>query len=179
MTVSAQVADSAVPVVYDDQYIVGHGSGTAFIVNPGDWLIFSGQYVISSSSATFAHWKASGAGIALDRNPAYDWAGRQVVNSAIGIATRGLFRVSANFSGLVNLGVLACPNTTGSGVGAPSGVTGVGAMWVTATPVTVSGGTAAAPVPGVAQVIGSYPSLGVAGTGQLDIRLWPRNADYY
>jgi hypothetical protein len=156
-------------------YVTVHASGVGLEVNPGDWVSFSGQYGIATHDGV-AYFKASGVGVALDRNPAYDWAGNQVVNSALLVATRGIFQVSANFSGVPNLGVLAFPDMTGSAVNAPSGVTGLGAIWNTGVPVSVSGATAAAPVKGVAQVIGSngpYP------TGQLSIRVFPRNADYY
>jgi hypothetical protein len=177
MSVSAQNAASAIPVS-EGRYIAAAASGTATVINPGDYVAFSGQYIVAASTGT-AYWKASGLGIAMDRNPAYDNAGRQVINSGVIVSTYGVYRVSANFSGRVNLGVVAFPGTTGSAVNAPSGVTGVGATWGTAAPVSVSGGTAAAPVQGVAQVIGSYPELGLGGTGQLDIRLWPRTSDYY
>lgn len=178
MSVTAQVAGSGLPAVNDDRYVTVNAGTTANVVNPGDFVAYSGQAAVSVSDDV-AYWKASGIGVALDRNPAYDPAGRQVVNSALLVATRGIFRVSAGFSGRVNLGVLAFPDTTGSAVNAPSGVTGVGAVWGTANPSTVSGGTAANAGKGVAQVIGSYPELGAAGTGQLDIRLWPRNGDFY
>jgi len=175
MTVSAKAAVSGIPV-RDDQYVVGHGGTTALVVNPGDYVAYSGSCVVAAPTA-LAYWKISGLGIALDRNPAYDAAGRQVVNSGILVATRGQFRVSAAHSGQVNHGVLAAMKTSGSAVNAASGVTGIGGTWITATPQTVSGGTAGVVV-GVAQVVGWYNS-GPAGTGQIDIRLWPRNADYY
>jgi len=180
MTVTAQNAASGTPVVADDQYIVMPASGTALIINPGDWVGASGFWIAAMEDAQ-AYWKASGLGVAMSRNPAYDWAGRQVVNSAVIIATRGIFRVSAAFSGQVLNGVLAYPVTTGSAVNAPTGLTGVGATWNTANPVPMSGSTAA-PVGGllgVAQVLASYPALGLGGTGQMDIRLWPRNADNF
>jgi len=169
----------------DNHYVVVNASGVALEINPGDYVAFSGQHAIAVNTG-IASWKVSGGGIALDRNPAYDWAGRQVGKSALLVATRGLFRVSANFSGQPLMGLLAGPVTTGSAVGAPSGVTGVGATWNTATPVAcsslaASGRASANPdptVPAVAQVVGWYNS-GPAGTGQLDISLWPRNADYY
>lgn len=176
MTVSAKAAVSGIPVK-DDQYVVGHGGTTALVVNPGDYVAYSGSCVVAAPTA-LSYWKVSGVGIALDRNPAYDAAGRAVVNSGILIATRGQFRVSASFSGQPNLGTVAAMKASGSGVNAASGVTGAGGTWITATPVSVSGGTAAGPVVGVAQVVGWHNS-GPAGTGQLDIRLWPRNADYY
>ena len=150
MTVTAQNAISGIPVK-EDCYVVGNASGTAFEINPGDYVCFSGLYVIAANTGV-ASWKASGVGIALDRNPAYDWAGRQVVNSALLIATHGVFRVSANFSGQPMYGLVVNPTTTGSGVNAPSGTTGVGATWNTANPGPVSG--TVAPINGVAQVIG-------------------------
>lgn len=173
MTVTANGAVSAIPAVDDSLYIYGNASGTGLVINPGDYVVFSGAYVIAATGL-----KQSGAGIAMDRNPAYDWAGRQVINSALLIATRGLFRVSASFSGQPLFGLVCQMAATGSAVNSPSGVTGVGATWNTGTPVSVSGGTAAAPVSGYAQVINWYNS-GPAGTGQMDIRLWDRNADYY
>lgn len=176
MTVTAQGAVSAIPAVPDSLFVTIHASGTALEINPGDYVAWSGQHAIAVHDGV-PFWKASGIGIALDRNPVYDPAGRQVVNSALLVARRGTFWVSASFSGQPNLGVLAFPDTTGSGVGAPSGATGVGSTWGTANPVSVSGGTGAAPVKGVAQVVGWRP--GVGGTGQLEIALWDRQADYY
>lgn len=176
MTVSAQGAFSGVPIA-DDMYITIHASGTALEINPGDYVSFSAQYGHATHDGV-AWFKASGLGIALDRNPAYDWAGRQVVNSALLVQTHGVFHVSANFSGNPLLGVLAYPDMTGSGVNAPSGNTGIGAVWNTGAPVSVSGGTAAAPVKGVAQVV-AWNAQGNGGTGEMDIRVWPRPADYY
>lgn len=178
MTVSATNAVYTTPAVQDDLYVVGNACATTNTINPGDWVVWSGTGIAAAEDAQ-AYYKASGAGIALDRNPATDNAGRSVVNSALVIATRGIFRVSGNHSGQILNGVLAYPATTGSGVNAASGVTGLAAKWQTGLPVSVSGGTAVAFVSGVAQVIACYPSLGPAGTGQWDIRLWDRNADIY
>jgi len=160
----------------EGMYIALPASGTAHEINPGDYVAASGHYIIAVNTG-IAYWKASGIGVAMDRNPAIDPAGRTIINSAVLVARYGQFRASANFSGQPLLGVLAGPVTTGSGVNAPSGVTGVGAKWNTAAPVAVSGGTAAAPVAGIAQVVGWR--TGPGGTGQLDLVLWPRNADYY
>lgn len=176
MAVTAKSAYNGVPVA-DGQFIVGDASGTALAINPGDYVCWSGNYIIATEDAD-STWKVSGLGIALDRNPAYDWAGRQVVNSALLVARHGLFHVSASFSGKPLYGTLAYPVTTGSGVNAPSGATGLGATWDTGVPVSVSGGTGAAPVKGVAQVVG-WSNGSNAGTGELDIVLWDRNADYY
>lgn len=176
MTVSATNAISGIPT-HEDIFLTVDASGTALEINPGDFVSYSGQHAIASHDG-IAFYKASGIGIALERNPAFDWAGRQVVNSALLVCTEGQYRVSANFSGQVALGVLAFPDFTGSAVNAPSGVTGLGAVWNTALPVSVSGGTAAAPVDGVAVVIRWFNS-GPAGTGQMDIRQFNRNADYF
>lgn len=179
MTVSAQGAISGVPVVRDDTYVTVNASGTALIINPGDYVIFSGNYAVATAlGAAGGGAKSSGLGVALDRNPAYDWAGRQVINSALLVATRGIFHVSANFSGQPKLGVVAYSDATGSGVNTPTGVTGKAATWQTANPVSVSGATAAAVNPAVAQVI-AWNAAGNGGTGEMDIRLWPRQADYY
>lgn len=177
MAVTAQGAASAIPAVSDNMYVTVNPSGAALAINPGDYVAWSGQYAVAVHDGV-AYWKASGIGIALDRNPAYDWAGRQIVNSALLVARRGTFIMSASFSGQPALGTLAFPDTTGSGVGAPSGATGVGSTWGTAQPRSVSAGTGGAPVNGVAQVIG-WRNSGPAGTGQLEFALWDRNADYY
>jgi len=177
MSVSGSNAISAI-LVSDDLYLNLNASGTALEVNPGDYVSFSGNYIVAANTGV-AGWKASGVGIALDRNPVNDWAGRQIVNSALLVATHGIFRVSACFSGYPLYGTIVSPVTTGSGVNAPSGATGVGATWNTGAPLLLSGVTAAAAAQnGIAQVVGWYNS-GPAGTGQLDIRLWPRNADYF
>ena len=176
MTVTAGVAQAGIPLYSDDMYVAVNASGTALIINPGDYVLlsaFGGQAAAIGSAAA----KASGLGIALDRNPAFDAAGRQVVNSALLVATRGIFRVSASFSGHPLHGVLAYSDATGSAVNAASGVTGVGATWNTAAPSNISANPTGAPNLGVAQVVGW--TTGAGGTGQLDIRLWPRNADYY
>lgn len=176
MAVTATTIGSGIPVA-DSQFIIAHASGTALAINPGSYVAWSGNYIIEADSA-LASWKASGVGIALTRNPEYDWAGRQVVNSAVVIARYGQFRVSAAFSGKPLYGVLAHPVSTGSAVNSPSGVTGAAATWNTAAPVAASGATSVAQVLGIATVINWYNS-GPAGTGQLDIVLWDRNADLY
>lgn len=178
MTVSASMAVYGTPQVPDDLYVVGNANATTNVINPGDWVVFSGSGIAAAEDAQ-AYMKASGAGIAMDKNPAYDNAGRAVVNSALVIATRGVFRVSAAFSGQVLNGVLAYPATTGSAVNASTGLTGVAATWQTAAPVRISANPTGAPSLGVAQVIASYPTLGPAGTGQMDILLRSRLPDYY
>jgi hypothetical protein len=177
MTVSASLAVYNTPMA-DDQYVVGNANATTNVINPGDWVILSGSGIAAAEDAQ-AYFKVSGLGIAMDRNPAVDWAGRSVVNSALVVATRGVFRVSAAFSGEVLNGVLAYPVTTGSAVNAPTGLTGVAATWQTAAPVRISANPTGAPSLGLAQVINSYPELGPAGTGQMDILLRSHLVDYF
>jgi len=174
MAVAASAIFASTPA-QEGMYLPLPASGTAHEINPGDYVSWSGNYIIATHTGV-ASWKASGVGIACTRNPARDWAGRLVINSAVIVATRGTFAVSAAFSGKPLFGVLAGPVMTGSGVMAASGVTGP--TWNTAVPVSVSGGTAAAPVPAVATVF-EFSDTGPGGTGQLGIWLWPRNADYY
>lgn len=176
MAVAASAIFASTPA-QEGMYLACPASGTAHEINPGDYVSWSGNYIIATHTGV-ASWKASGVGIACTRNPARDWAGRLVINSAVIVATRGTFAVSAAFSGKPLFGVLAGPVMTGSGVMAASGVTGLGSTWNTAVPVSVSGGTAKAPVPAVATVF-EFSDTGPGGTGQLGIWLWPRNADYY
>lgn len=178
MTVSAQNAAFGTPMVVDDTYVVGNANATTNVINPGDWVVFSGSGIAAAEDAQ-AWMKASGLGIAMDKNPAYDAAGRAVVNSALVVATRGQFRVSAAFSGKVLNGVLAYPSTTGSGVNASTGVTGVAALWQTAAPRSISANPTGVPSLGVTQVVRSFPELGLAGTGQMDILLRSNLPDYY
>lgn len=178
MSVTAPAALTGTPAIPSNQFVTVNASGTALIINPGDYVIFSGNYAIATGLQTLGA-KASGVGIALDRNPAFDWAGRQVINSALLVARHGNFRVSAGFSGQPLLGVVAAPSASGSGVNAPSGQTGIGALWQTAAPNSVSGGTGAGGgVIAIGQVFNWYNS-GPAGTGQMDVAVWDRNAEYY
>lgn len=177
MTVTAKNAISGLPVI-DDYIVQGNANATTNIINPNDWVVLSGSGIAAAEDAQ-AWMKSSGLGIALDRNPAYDNAGRAVVNSALRVATRGVFRVSASFSGQVLNGVLAYPVTTGSAVNAATGLTGVASTWNTAAPVRISANPTGAPSLGVAQVLASYPTLGLAGTGQMDILLRSMLPDYY
>lgn len=178
MTVTASNAINSNPMVADDTYVVGNANATTNVINPGDWVVWSGSGIAAAEDAQ-AYYKVSGAGIAMDRNPAIDRAGRSVVNSALLIATRGQFLVSASFSGKVLNGVHAYPTTTGSGVNVSTGVTGVSPLWNTATPVQISANPTGGTPSGVARVMASYPSSGLAGTGQLLIALLPVGPSWY
>lgn len=178
MTVTASIATTNVPNTPDDTYVFGNANATTNVINPGDWVVWSGSGVAAAEDAQ-AWYKVSGAGIALDRNPTVDRAGRTVVNSALIIQTRGLFLVSASFSGRPLLGVHAYPVTTGSAVNVSTGLTGVASTWNTAVPIQISANPTGGTPSGVAQVIASYPGSGLAGTGQLLIRLAPPGPSWY
>lgn len=175
MAQSGQLAVPSVPQKWDISIATASALGT---VNVGDWLAYSGQRVFATNSGHTAYWKASGAGIALESNSAYDQWGRLVGNSALKYLVQGIVVVSANFSGVPTLGLGVYPDATGSGVAAPTGMTGVGATWQTGEVHSISGlsGTANARVPNVATVIGSQ-NFANAGTGELIIRLSPLAPD--
>jgi hypothetical protein len=175
MSVTAISGVGGTPYRYDWTIGTASASGNIFV---GDWLAFSGQSVFASNSgaAGTAYWKASGAGIALESNPMLDIAGRSVQNSGLKYLREGMLRVSAAFSGEPGLGVGAYPVSTGSGVAGATGITGVGATWQTAQPVVASGATAGRAAP-VGVVVGSL-NYSNAGTGQLDVYLYPVQPDY-
>lgn len=175
MAVTAQSALSNIPYFDNINYAQASATGN---INPGDWLAYSGQYVVPTNSGHTAYWKASGAGVAMDSNPTYDQAGRSVQQSAFVFMAEGAFWVTAAFSGEPGLGVGAYPITTGSGVYAVTGLTGVGSTWQTAQTRFGSAlsGTANAQQPAVATVIGSR-NFSNAGTGELLVRLMALPAD--
>lgn len=176
MSVTAISGVPGVPYRSDVTILTASATGT---INVGDWLCYSGQFVIAQYSGAApgtAYWKASGAGVALESNPMIDIAGRNVLNSAMKYLTEGMLRVSAAFSGEPGLGLGVYPVSTGSGVNAATGLTGVGATWQTAQPVVASGATAGRAAP-VATVVGSL-NFSNGGTGQLDIVLRGLQPDY-
>lgn len=176
MSVTALSGVAGVPYRFDTTILTASGTGT---INVGDWLCYSGQFVISQFSGAApgtAYWKASGAGIAIESNPMIDVAGRSVLNTGLKYCPEGMFRVSAAFSGEPGLGLGAYPVATGSAVGGVTGQTGVAATWQTAQPVLASGATAGRAAP-VATIVGSL-NFSNAGTGQLDIVLARLQPDY-
>lgn len=148
-------------------------------INVGDPLAYSGTSIFPTymGQASTAYGKASAAGVALDSNPYYDQAGRVIQNTALRFVREGIIRVTAAFSGAPALGLGAYPNATGSGVAAPTGLSGIGATWQTGVKQTVSGGTGVGGS-GWASVVG-YRANGNGGTGELDLLLTPARPDYY
>lgn len=178
------VARHDAPSVEDIQFGTGHAIGN---VNVGDFLVYSGHNVLPTAvaAANAAAVRASAAGIALEASPRYDHHGVTGENTGLLFARQGRFRVSAyhnvTASGNVTLGIPVYPATTGSGVNAPTGLTGLGAQWGTAAPVLASG--TAAPALGMARVVGVHKianGYGATGSGvaQLDILVLPARPDY-
>ena len=165
------------PYLYTDSVVFVSASGLG-LINIGDTVLFSASWGIAGHDATIGSpaYIVSAVGIALEPNPTVDSQGAWVNNSGVAVATRGIFRVSAQLSGTaytIPAGSLAYPDTTGSGInghtGGATGATGVAAAWSTAAPVDGSGATGATPS-GLAQVM-AFHKGGDDGSGQLDIRL--------
>lgn len=174
MAVTAVSAVPAIPWKEDISIITAQGTGT---INPGDYLYYSGHRVLAGYSGSVAYWKASGAGVALEGSPVYDRFGNTAINTALRILTMGVIRVSGSQSGSATLGLLACPDATGSGVAAPTGVTGVGATWTAQEPVLISSNPTGQAHPSVGRIVG----VNMAGgqTGQLDILIMPVGLNGY
>lgn len=143
--------------------ITGSATGT---INVGDWLAFSGQAVVGTNSGQTGYWKASGAGVALESNPVFDQRGRSVANTGMLIMRRGIVRVSGAQSGNPNLGLLAFPVSTGSGVASPTGLTGLGATWTAVAPVAISSNPTGQIASPVGQIVGIHNP---GQTAQLDV----------
>lgn len=171
MAQSGLPALPSVPQKWDISLSTASATGN---INVGDWLAYSGQYVVATNSGHTAYWKTSGAGMALESNPVYDNAGRVIENSALKVMSQGIVLVSAGFSGQPTLGLGVYPISTGSGVASPTGATGVGATWQTAQVRTISAlsGTANAQQAAVATVIGSQNFVN-GGTGEILVRFAP------
>lgn len=150
-------------------------SGT--VVNVGDWLAYSGSAVFATNAGHSAFWKASGAGVAMESNPTYDWGGRPVQNTALRFVREGVLRVTGAFSGAPALGQGLYPVSTGSGVASQTGLSGIGSTWQTGIKLSVSGGTGVGGS-GVGLLIG-YRANGNGGTGELDVLIAPPRPDFY
>lgn len=170
MAQSGVIAAPSMPQKWDISLVTASATGNISI---GDWLFYSGQFVLAGNSGlgSTGYTKTSGAGIALESNPVYDPAGRSVQNSAMKIGVECVAVVSANFSGQPGLGVGVAAASTGSGAFGVTGATGVGSTWATAqvTFGSALAGTASQQQMAVATVIGSQNFVN-AGTGELIVR---------
>ena len=171
--------------LYGDEIVPVNASGTANLITQGDWVAFSGAYVVAANSGV-AYYKASGLGIALENNPIFDELGRKQINTALPVLTRGIVRVSAAVSAAgdgsdFTLGTPVFPATTGSGiypVAGATGATGMGAQWMTAALVSISakiGALTGIPASGVGTLVGMVGG----STGTLDVKLFPQRSDYF
>lgn len=170
--------------LYDDAVIEGNPRTTTNIITRGDYVVASGSAIVGGeSSLGGAYLRASGLGIALANNPAYNVLGVAFVNTALPIATRGVLRVSAmSASALGNwpVGQPVLPSTTGSGIVGQTGKTGVGTIWETAEVVldTTAWSAGRNYYSGVARVI-KMVKVGAEGVAQADIQLFPQGAHGY
>ena len=155
----------------DDTIVYGSGNGTV-ITTKGDWVQFSGGTLVGLNTNASPAYIVSGLGIALDNNPVYDELGRARNNSALAVLTHGVVRVSggsaASVTGAPVLGNSVFPATTASGIVGATGATGLGAIWLTAAKLAISGnGSATVAVPsGVGKLIN------IAKVGDITATQW-------
>lgn len=160
----------------DDQIIYGIATGSTNIITKGDWVQWSGGFVVNWGTQATPAFRFSGIGIALDNNPIYDPLGRAVQNTALPILTHGVLRVSASAASLSGLPALGSPMTflaTASGIVGTTGATGQGAMWSAVLQIGVTA-TATTVASGIAKLINIVKS-GDSGVGQADILFDARN----
>jgi len=160
----------------------GAASGTG-VINVNDWLIYSGSFVLAGSGYTPAN-KASGAGIALESNPQYDSFGNIVTASALKYGRGGIYHVSAASGAAAwTLGMPVWASATGSGVAAPTGLSGVAAYWQQAAKVGINTANQAGTAAEIAFATGHATIVGFTAVGgnsaELDILLMPARPDYY
>lgn len=180
------MAVTGTPAVYDmpknPVWEFRAASATAKI-NVGDWLLYSGSFVYAGSGYTPAN-KASAAGIALESNPQYDSFGNVVTASALKYGVAGVYRVSgASGAAAWTLGQPVWASATGSGVAAPTGLSGVGALWQQAAKVSINTANQAGTAAEIAFATGQAIVVGFTAvahnSAQLDILLMPPRPDYY
>lgn len=144
----------------DDQIIYGKCTSVATPITKGDWVQFSGGFLVGLNTQAAPAYMTSGVGVALDNHPVYDPLGRSVENTAMPVLTHGVLRVSggsaASVSGAPTLGNSVYPATTASGIVGQTGATGLGAVWLTAAKVSISANPTGALASGVGKLINIY-----------------------
>lgn len=163
----------------DDNVFMGNASGTALTVTKGDWVAWSGIWIIAANTG-ISYYKVSGAGMALANNPQYDELGVPRPNTGLPVLRRGIVRVtgmSAVGDGSdILLGLPVKPITTGSGIVGQTGATGIGSRWATAPLQQISGN----PTGALASGVGILVNIAAVGsTGQWDVQIVPQRPDYY
>lgn len=165
-----------------DDVVTVNASGTGLTISKGDWVAYSGAYAIAANTGV-ASYKASGIGVALANNPTYDELGVIRVNTALPVATRGLFRVSGVYSSPqdgtdITLGIPVCPASTSSGIVGQTGATGVGPCWLTAALVRISSNPTGALASGIGKLVAFYKA-GDVSANEFDIQILPQRPDYF
>jgi len=146
-------------------------------VNPGDLLVASGHFGvptgIAANGGNAVAARASALGWALESNVVYDSFGNSKQNTALLYMRQGPQRVSAYYNITASANILygqhVFPLTTGSGVNAPTGLTGLGAQWATAAPVHISANPTGAPALALGKVVGLAKVSSGSGESQYDI----------
>lgn len=167
----------------DDTIIYGSGNGTV-IITKGDWVQWSGGTLVGLNTQATPAFRLSGVGVALDNNPVYDELGRAINNSALPVLTHGVLRVSggsaASITGAPGLGAAVYPATTASGIVGQTGLTGLGAIWLTAARQQISGNPTGALASGVGKLINIFKVGDITAT-QWDVLFDAQGlaVDYY
>jgi len=167
-----------------DQIIVGRATGTGNIITKGDWVQFSGGFVVGLNTQATPAYRLSGIGVALENNPWYDELGVAREQTAMNILTHGVLRVSggtaASLTGLPGLGAAVFPATTASGIVGQTGATGLGAIWQTAARQQISGNPTGAVASGVGKLL-NIVAAGDITAAQWDVLFDARDlaVDYY
>lgn len=148
------------PQLYaDDQIVWGRATGTT-VITKGDWVQFSGGFIVGLNTQAAPAYLTSGVGVALDNHPIYDPLGRSAANTALPVLTHGIIRVSggsaASLTGAPTLGHNVYPATTASGIVGQTGASGLGAIWLTAAKVSISANPTGALSSGVGKLINIY-----------------------
>lgn len=163
----------------DDATVVGSASGVAS-ANRGDWVAASAFWFAGANSGFIASpaYKASGVGIALDNSPWYDELGVARSQTALAVATRGIFRVTGSSGASGEFPVMSpvYPRTTASGILGQSGATGIAAIWGTAPMQGISANPTGAVASGVGRLL---KVISEGATGQWDVWITPSRPDYF
>ena len=153
----------------DDAVVYGSASGVA-VTTRGDFVAASSYWVGGANTGWIATpaFRTSGMGIALDNSPFYDELGVARANSAIPIATRGIFRVTAMSGASAEFPVWTpvVPRTTASGIVGQTGATGIAGIWGTAPMQGISANPTGAVASGVGRIL---KVISDGATGQWDI----------
>ncbi len=153
----------------DDAVIYGSASGVA-VTTRGDWVGASSYWVGGTNTGWIATpaFRTSGMGIALDNSPVYDSQGNARAQSALAIATRGIFRVTAMSGASAEFPVWTpvVPRTSASGIVGQTGATGIAGIWGTAPMQGISANPTGAIASGVGRIL---KVISDGSTGQWDI----------